>query len=541
MLTQKYIHAFKSFFPYGLIFYAFLIIVIPANAHNTSSAHILENNSLKLTFQTPFAGVSGWEVKEHAPNINKNLILAGDQLILHGTIASKSIEEWTTIAGGWQIESSKENALYFRLSGSDLPFVLEKRWELSNIQWQAHLQISITPLKDIPDIELSILLGPGIGERPVRGLGISENLYSYTEIIYHNGSEAQTFRFEDAGERKDFTSVGPYKWVGLHSRYFLLMLVNASSSAMPTEFFSETPKEPIFFPSNPAFETRLSIPVPLEKLENGKKQNFSWKIFGGGKSYQALKQNDLQGMLYNSLWQWMRWLTIGIGTVLYAIQSLVVNWGVAIILLALVVRILIYPLAKRSMVAQKEFVDIQKKIQPEIQEIKRSYKGGEQSERILMVYERYRISPFAGLKPLLIVAIQIPIFMALFHLLGQAFELRNTPFLWIDTLAEPDKLFSFGFDLPFFGAYFNLLPLLMSLTNLLSIKIMPSPVEAEGGWFKRNISLILMAIAFFLLFYSFPAGMVLYWAMANVFHVLHTLWMGRSKKPKDGQQLTDTL
>jgi YidC/Oxa1 family membrane protein insertase len=127
----------------------------------------------------------------------------------------------------------------------------------------------------------------------------------------------------------------------------------------------------------------------------------------------------------------------------------------------------------------------------------------------------------AGLKPLLIVLIQLPIFVALYHLLGQHFELRDQPFLWMPSLAEPDQLFSFGFDVPFFGSYFNLLPAFMALTTLLTIKLSPAPAADDKAAWKQNLMLAGLAIGFFVLFYTFPSGMVLYWTAANVLHLLH--------------------
>jgi len=86
----------------------------------------------------------------------------------------------------------------------------------------------------------------------------------------------------------------------------------------------------------------------------------------------------------------------------------------------------------------------------------------------------------------------------LYHLLGQHFELREQSFLWVNSLAEPDQLFSFGVDLPFFGSYFNFLPALMALTTLASIKLSPAP--AADASVKQNLMLILMTLGFFLLF-----------------------------------------
>jgi len=209
------------------------------------------------------------------------------------------------------------------------------------------------------------------------------------------------------------------------------------------------------------------------------------------------------------------------------------SWGLAIILLAVLVRVLVHPIARNAMRAQKNFARVQEVMRPEMDEIRRNYKGGEQSERILQLYEKHKISPLAGLKPLLIVLIQIPIFVALFHLLGQVFELRDASFLWMKTLAEPDRLFSWGVDLPFFGTHFNLLPVLMAVTTMLSIKLAPAPASDQQSAFRQNIMMVLITIGFFLLFYPFPSGMVLYWTMANLLHLAHGLVTNRNTASSD--------
>ena len=117
--------------------------------------------------------------------------------------------------------------------------------------------------------------------------------------------------------------------------------------------------------------------------------------------------------------------------------------------------------------------------------------------------------------------LQIPVFIALYHLLGQLFELRKEPFLWMNTLAEPDQLFSFGIELPFFGSYFNLLPVLMTLTTIANIKLSSAPAAYAKSSLRQNVMLIFMAMAFFLLFYLFPSGMVLYWVVTNVLQLAH--------------------
>jgi YidC/Oxa1 family membrane protein insertase len=201
-------------------------------------------------------------------------------------------------------------------------------------------------------------------------------------------------------------------------------------------------------------------------------------------------------------------------------------------MLAVCVRVLVYPVAQRSLKSQQKFMAVQKAMRPALLEIKKNYKGGEQSERILQLYEQHDVSPLAGLKPLLMVMVQLPIFVALFNVLGQVFELRDASFLWISTLAEPDMLFALGFDVPVLGGYFNLLPVLMAVSTLAAIGLSSPPAEDAGGERRRTWMLVLMAFAFFVLFYPFPSGLVLYWTMANLLHIMQQGVVGLSSKSK---------
>jgi YidC/Oxa1 family membrane protein insertase len=176
--------------------------------------------------------------------------------------------------------------------------------------------------------------------------------------------------------------------------------------------------------------------------------------------------------------------------ILKAIHAVIPSWGVSILMLALLVRVLIYPLARKMMADQQKFANVQLLIGPEIKKIKKKYRGEEQSEKILGLYKKHGVSPFTGMKPLVIVVIQLPVFIALFHALGQAAELQDASFLWINTLGLPDQLFSFGQDLPLLGAYFNLLPFLMAFSTLLTIALSPMPGQ-------NNIFLAIMAVVFF--------------------------------------------
>jgi YidC/Oxa1 family membrane protein insertase len=490
----------------------------------------LSNSSLNLEFNLSSGTVKHWSLPHVHGTIGQNQDMAapeGQLFLLTGMLAHKKLSEWEVLAGGWKVLEQRKDKVVLGLESADVPFSIKKTWHLQEHYWRANfaLDLDLKGLRPDESDHLELTVGPGIGETPAVGLGMGQSIYSFTELAFHTDKGVTTLRLNntDMPDGFRFKEAGGWRWVGLQSRYLALILAPANELSKRSTWQANTPITSKGEEDNAAFRTSVSIHLPIADSDAGQVQAYKWDVFGGGKAYKALsvQQPDLSGLLFSGLWDWMRGLSLAIMHVLHFVQQLIGSWGAAIIVLAALVRLAVYPIAKNAIAAQKKFAAIQERIQPELQAIRKNYKGGEQSERILQLYESHKVSPLAGLKPLLIVLVQVPIFVSLYHLLGQTFELRDASFLWMKTLAEPDQLFFLGVDLPLFGAYFNLLPVLMALTTLLSIKLNPVSVPDGKSALRQHLSTGLMGVGFFLLFYSFPSGMVLYWTVANILQVAH--------------------
>ena len=433
----------------------------------------------------------------------------------------------------WQIEAGDDGAIVITTESDDGDFAITMMIAEAG-DYRLSLSVEVenrsAPVDDgtAPD-EVRLLLGPGIGEPPVDGLGIATGLYSFVDIVGMADGRIQRFSASDVPGPTVLESLAEPDWAGLHSRYFALLIkpVDTATIAHVQARYQEGDQHA----STPgAFLPTLQLSLADLPQSTGQTSWHEFTVFSGPRSRTALsdEHSDFRDLLFPGLWEWMRMLCFALLWVLEALFALIPSWGLAIIALALLVRLAMYPVARRALASQQAFADVQRTIQPEISKIKQQYKGGEQSERILQLYEQHDTSPLAGLKPLLIVLVQIPIFIALFHVLGQAYELRDAPFLWMDTLAEPDQLFHFGTELPFFGAWFNLLPVLLALSTLLTLKLSPAPAADRAAQRRQNYFLGLMTVGFFLIFYPFPSGMVLYWTAANILHIAQSLVMRRA-------------
>jgi len=232
---------------------------------------------------------------------------------------------------------------------------------------------------------------------------------------------------------------------------------------------------------------------------------------------------QLRDLLYTALWDWLRWICFGFQMILSWLYSWVGNLGVSIILLALIIKIFLYPLSNLAEKWQQEVNEIQAWLQPRLKNIKTNYIGEEAHQKTLALYKEKGISPMFTVKSLTGLLIQIPIFIAVFDMLGESIMLKDQGFLWISDLSSPDYWISLPFIIPYFGGSLNLLPLLMTVVTVLSAYNFQDK-HLQGELKKQQqIKLYIMALAFFVLFYTFPAGMVLYWTASNAMQFIKTL------------------
>jgi len=264
--------------------------------------------------------------------------------------------------------------------------------------------------------------------------------------------------------------------------------------------------------------------IDIESREEG-----TWALYFGPIEPKVLNSADanLPKLLYAGLWFWLRWICLGLFHLLAGIKLLIPSWGLAIMAMSLAVNILMLPLSRIAERFQQQVNETEARLAPELQRIKKNFKGEEQAAKILALYKTERVHPLYSLKSLMGVAVVIPVFIGAFDMLAENIHLLNTGFLWISDLSHPDDLFRMPFRLPFFGAEFNLLPFLMTgLSFTASMLHKPLALDAElRGKQVRNM--LLLAVAFFVLFYTFPAGMVLYWTTNNLISVIKSLWARR--------------
>jgi YidC/Oxa1 family membrane protein insertase len=185
------------------------------------------------------------------------------------------------------------------------------------------------------------------------------------------------------------------------------------------------------------------------------------------------------------------------------------NYGWSIILLTILVKILFWPLTHKSYKSMKDM----QKLQPKIAKIREKYKDNREklNQETMALYKTYKVNPMGGCLPMVI---QIPVFFALYSLLGYAIELRHAPFLlWINDLSAPDRL-AVGFQIPYVGNGIPVLTLFMGASMFIQQKMTPTtgdPTQAK--------MMLFLPVVFTFMFINFAAGLVLYWLVNNLLSI----------------------
>ena len=247
-----------------------------------------------------------------------------------------------------------------------------------------------------------------------------------------------------------------------------------------------------------------------------------YTAYVGPVQYTALRAADpaLRQLLFSGLWSWLRALSVGALLVLDMLTGIVGRPGPAIVLLAVAVKLLLLPITTIAHRLQARVDEARGRLQPEIDAIKAAYRGEEQARRLLELYRRERVHPLYSVQSLAGVLIQLPVFIAVFDMLAENFALHGASFLGIRDLAQPDALIPLPVALPWLGRRLNLLPFLMSGVSLAAAARYEAAALTPDLVRRQRRNLAAMAVLFFIVFYAFPAGMVLYWTSTNALQLV---------------------
>ena len=343
-------------------------------------------------------------------------------------------------------------------------------------------------------------------------------------VGYANGLKDPSYDdFKDETPPKTFTATGG--WLGITDKYWMATLIPPQDQPFDGSY-SAAPGQAKHYQADYRLGTRTLAP--------GASTTVTHRLFAGAKVYDALNtyksKYGIASFDYAIDWGWFWFITQPLFLLLDQFFHLIGNFGIAILLLTVVVKLVFFPIAN----AQYKSMAKMKKVQPQMERIKERFADDPQKQQQAMMelYRTEKVNPVAGCLPMLLI---IPVFFSLYKVIFVTLELRHAPFYgWIHDLSAPDPtslINLFGLlpfnphaVLPSFLGFLSIgiWPILMGITQWFQTKLNPAPADpVQARMFA------FMPLIFTFMFATFPAGLVIYYTWNNLLSVLQQYYIMR--------------
>lgn len=362
--------------------------------------------------------------------------------------------------------------------------------------------------------------------------------YESRELIVHNGTKAKRVRLSDRQYKKyDKPST---TWLGMGGKYFCELIVPESAGVIQNIYYS-TKKENTAVSNSQAYIERKAI--------GSEDINDAYYIYVGPRSEKELKKYSsaatngwkfegykLKDALHTSTI--LGWLEIAFKWMLQMINKLVKNWGVSIIIMTILIRLVLFPLTYKSSMGTLKMQEIQ----PKVQAIQNKYKDNPQKlqEETAKLYQESGYNPMSGCLPMIF---QMMALWAMFNLFNNYFEFRGASFIpgWIDDLSVGDSVWSWNKEIPFItgltGNCIRILPIIYLISQLFYGKITQMG-GAAAGQTQANMMIMTygLPIIFSFMFYNAPSGLLLFWTISNLLQMVQQIIINKVVHKKKAEK-----
>ena len=333
-------------------------------------------------------------------------------------------------------------------------------------------------------------------------------------IDYENRYTEFTFGYED--DRVDYLSLSgddeetrqDLRWISYRQHFFSAIMI-------PDQSIDEAKITSTDLSGEAALNERFTKSFTTTyALNSGGELNSNLKFYYGPTDYKTLKK--LEGDLETSIpmgWGIFGWINRVIFLPLFEFLSSFLSYGIAIIVMTIIVRLAMSPVTYKSYVSQIKM----KVLRPDIEVINNKYKDDavKRQQETMSLYSRAGANPMSGCVPALL---QLPVFYALFSFFPSAFVLRDKSFLWADDLSSYDSILDLGFNIPFYGDHVSLFPILASVAIFFYTRMTTGqqPMPQQPGMPNMKIIIYLMPLMMLFFFNNYASGLSLYYFVSNL-------------------------
>jgi YidC/Oxa1 family membrane protein insertase len=515
------------------------VATAPAGAPKAETA-VLENDHLRIHLTNEGAGIQRAEMKKHPRHLGQSSLIAFNETASHPIAAlSSGPKEFDNAL--WTVAAKNASEVAYETTTPD------------GLKWRKTIRL---PGKDADPYEIGVALevmnaGPAavdLGTRylyagsaaPLHLNEWSMQIGSYWmgkdgdfdyKTVDHFGGKKILGLFGGSEKPHDQFSIKQLHWAGVNDQFFTTIV----RPSAPYEGEVWIGRFPVVVENNEAeskkkrmFAAEAALSLPKENIAPGATTNADYGIYLGPKEYARLKalgDRRQRVMHYDEipifgwLFGWaIKPIASGLIWGLVHLKSVVGDYGLAIILITIFIRLLIWPVYAKSARTMKRM----SKLTPLMQEIREKYSDNPQkmNEETMKLYRTYGINPLGGCLPMFI---QLPVFLAFYRMLWSAVELRHESFLWVQDLAMPDTVYT----IPGLNIDLNPLPILMGITSFIQIAITP-----KTGDKTQQMIFMMMPFLFLFICYNFASALALYWTVSNTFSIFQTWVMNKLPEPE---------
>lgn len=495
----------------------------------------LENEKVQMEFSNYGGGLKKYTIKNYDTWDKKPLQLVdwktGKELHLLFTskdgklintkdlIFESSYPEWKKI--DLKTDSSFK-LIYTLYISADSSEKISKIYNFYNELFEFDVTYEFSnPVKFIADNKYQVVWESSLNLTEYR----SDQEATFAEAFAYMGGELETLDATSVGEQYKGDFNGNTDYVSLRTKYFGLFIIpkDRKGDGAFMSGYRETLKD------NGARE-HYSVAIKMD-IKNDKTEKSTFMILLTPLDYKILKsyEMELEKTMRFSLDFIVRPIAqYVILPVFLFLHSMIPSWGIVIIIFAFLMKVVLNPLTKTQMKSMKKM----SQLNPKITSIREKYKDDpvKANQQIMKLYKEEKINPAGGCLPMLL---QLPILYALFGVFNSTIELRNESFLWIKDLSSPDVILNLPFKIPIFGiSQISGLALAMGVTMFIQQKMTVTDP-------KQKAMVYIMPVMLTLLFFSFPAGLNLYYFMFNLFSITQQWWTNK-KTPKTETEVVTT-
>lgn len=498
--------------------------------------YVIETKTIKVRFTNRGGDIIGYELKDHSDGgkpvqMAKNISPTNRAFALaFGGTANAIVNDLFNV----KIIDDRTIGFYKKFSvinstGGQDSFTLVKQYTFDPEEYVFKLDITIDGAKGMSglafgDAAYTLRSSPQIG--PYYNPKVDR--YERRTFIFYTKEKVKKLNLSN-GQVKVYDK--GFNWAGVAGKYFVQQVIPLTSSAIQSASYS-TKNEVDNFQDAQLLLVRAPVSgsfaqdsyyvymgPKVEKnlgIYNNAAEN-NWKL-------SNLKLDEALGS------GWLSWLETFLKFLMEFFYKLIPNWGVSIILMTILLKVAMFPLTKKSSVSTLKMQELQ----PRIKEIQDKYKNNPEKMNAEMgkFYKEAGYNPLSGCLPLLI---QFPLIFAMFNLFNNYFEFRGAMFIpgWIPDLSVGDSIYIFPSTIPLIGgSALRLLPIIYVASQLLFTKITQTASANAAGGNSMKLMMYGMPLFFFFMFYSAPAGLLLYWTVSNFLQLIQQMFINKMMHAK---------